>query len=88
MKILNGSEAYVVFGGVMALTDLKVRVFTLQFFTSAHSEDEAYGIGMRAIYKAFPIQNGFQSHNIKPVRIDDITVIDRFDINTLKEETL
>lgn len=87
MKILNGTQAHIVIGTAILLKDYATQFHHMSVFTSALSEDEAYGLGMKAVLKTFPVSKGFYNHSVSTRRIDDILVVDRLDITTFEQES-
>lgn len=85
MEVRNGTEAYIIFGSVIRTVGSVVNIYKFIDSTTANSQDEAYGIGARAIRKVFPEHSRFRSHDIVVVRLDDIGWIDRLNVDNLKE---
>jgi hypothetical protein len=53
-------------------------------FLAADSEDEAYGVAMKAMLRAYPVNDGWQAHDVQLFRIDDKDWIERLDLDTVK----
>jgi hypothetical protein len=52
-------------------------------FLAADGVDEAYGVAMKAMLRAYPVNDGWQAHDVLLRRIDDADWIGRLDLDTI-----
>jgi hypothetical protein len=75
----DGKQAYVFAGAAVLVRPKTNHIRHFLAFSSADSEDEAYGIAMKVMFKAYPVNEGWKAHDVVLRRIDDINWVTRLD---------
>lgn len=80
----GGKFAYVWSGAVIRSVPGTNYLRHFRGFMAADSEDEAYGIAMKAAMKTYPVNDGWQAHHLDVQRIDDLVWVKRLDMDTVE----